>query len=143
MNQEIEDKISVDAEAVQYTSWKVLLDDISIIGEYTTPCGPVSEDYFIAFVDREGKVYDAPMSALEFATTDFLHARIGHFCFGLANSTDLRSRIMWPPAYANEPLFAFTPVEPTTLQDRIRKLIGGYVVDLDLSPRAIDALRRD
>lgn len=141
---ETSEHLSVAGNDVRYgndrTLWALPIEDVRLIGEYTTPNGPHGEDYFVVFLDRAERRYEVPASAITPETVDALRKRIGEFGFGLAHTTDLDSRVMWPPKYANQPLFSFARVPARTIGERVRRLLGNYEVDLALTPAAQTAI---
>lgn len=144
---ETPEHLSVADRDVRYgndrTLWALPVEDVRLIGEYTTPNGPQGEDYFVVFLDRDGRRYEVPASAITREAADALRKRIGPFGFGLAHTTDLDSRIMWPPEYADEPLFSFTRVPARTIGERVRRLLGNYAVDLTLTSAAEAAIHNE
>ena len=121
-------------------AWSLPVRDLRLLGEYTTPSGPIDDDYFLVFIDRSGNRYEAPVDHAATAAVRRLRERLGPFDFGLASSTALQSRIMWPPEYADKPLYVFTRQPATTLGDKVRRLFGSYGVDTALTPAARAAL---
>jgi hypothetical protein len=94
--------------------WSLELPAIDAIGEVSNQSGPWGDDWFICFVtDRGGLWYEAPVEAEgSGALLTWLSAKVGETLeWRLANSTDFRSRVMWPTALRDQPLFEF--VEPT------------------------------
>lgn len=126
--------LTIEDNSLKYgDTWSVDLFDISVIGEFTTPTGPASPDYFIAFIDRKGRRHEAPADALSRPLVDHLRSTFGPFEFGLANETSLKSRVMWPPTLADDELYVFTPMRPRSLGDRVRHLFGAQTLDVSLT----------
>ena len=92
--------------------WRLPISSICLVGEYTNQCGPVNDDYFLVFLTRVSHTWyrvpyyangmDSLMAVLRESLGDSLKT-------GLANSVDFKSRVMWPPALLDRPLFEFTP----------------------------------
>jgi hypothetical protein len=92
--------------------WRLPISSICLVGEYTNQYGPFSDDYFLVFLTRVSHAwYQVPfyaeglnslMAVLRESLGDSLKT-------GLANSVDFKSRVMWPPALLDRPLFEFTP----------------------------------
>jgi hypothetical protein len=135
--------LTFDDEVLSYRDhWSLRLDTVRVIGEYTTAAGPASEDYFIVFIDEDGRSYDVPVSALTPAATEHLRDYFGPLMFALHWSTDLRSRIMWPTSLADQAVYEFTPAPPRTVGDHLRRLFGTQNLEVHLSPGASGALKR-
>jgi hypothetical protein len=90
------------------------------------------DDYFFVFVTHKTKPngwHEASVYAD--GGDDFLRQLSQTLGFdvhcGLVNSTDYKSRVMWPQEIAGETLFDFVPVESNTWREKIRhKLIPEY-----------------
>jgi len=138
------DQLSLQHHVLRYhhdgTDWTLPLEDLRIIGEYTTPNGPAQEDYFVVFIDRNAQQYEVPARLVTNETAATLRQSIGEFHFGLAHATDLESRIMWPPDYAGTPLFDFARIPARTITERLRHIVGSYDVETQLSSQAQKAL---
>ena len=111
-------KIGLEGDFLVYREqgterWRVPLVAVAIVGEYTTANGPYVDDYFLVFVTTperhqfHGSFYAEGLHALLASLSERLGATVQ--C-GLCNSADLKSRCMWPPALAGQPLFRFTLV---------------------------------
>ncbi|GJM25652.1 MAG: hypothetical protein DHS20C16_20670 [Phycisphaerae bacterium] len=104
-----------DGKAVCYESktfgaWQLSLDEIRVIGEYTTDLGPFTDDYFICFAAESGRWWEASYYAEGFgeilkALGDELKDDL---FFDLYGSTDYASHIVWPPHLVGQPMFDFT-----------------------------------
>lgn len=133
--------LSVAGHVVKYGDTMMQVEDIGVIGEYTTPNGPWEDDYFVVFVDRDGKRLEVPDTAFTPAATDELRRSLGSdFAFGLANSTDFNSRILWPPKFAGKPLYVFTKVPARGFTRRVLQILGGREVQLTLTRAAEEAM---
>jgi len=91
--------------------WSLPLSSVVIIGEYTTSNGPYIDDYFLVFVTRPNKQHFHASFYAEGRDVMLINLS-QHFgnnieC-GLANSAQLASRCMWPPALTGKKLFNFT-----------------------------------
>ena len=94
--------------------WCLPMSSICLVGEYTNQSGPVGDDYFMVLLSRtreswyeiphDSRGLDALMNVLRESLGDALDTK-------LANSTDFRSRVMWPAALVDKPLFDFVPSE--------------------------------
>jgi hypothetical protein len=113
--------------------WGVALDDLRIIGEFTTPDGPLLDDYFICFVAVDGATLAAPIDADGCRETlAELGQRLGLALEpGLVNSTEYASRILWPAELRGEALFEF---RPSAARGWLAGLILGNTQETRLSP---------
>jgi hypothetical protein len=103
-------------------TWKLPIHELQVIGEYTTPNGPYADDYFVVFVSDQFS-YTVSFYARGIAE---LLPRLGQELseeleWALCNSTDWKSRIMWPPEIKDEPLFDFLPApKPNGIIGRLK-----------------------
>ena len=131
--------IGLENRVLRYRDWSLALDELALIGEYTTPNGPYAEDWFVVFVTHSGEWFDLSMSAsgLESILTELKYQDIRP-AFRLGNSTKFASSIAWPPSKAGHPLFEFRPHPPTTLRDKIERFFGIYhKIDLVLQAELV------
>ena len=109
----------------------MLLSEIAVIGEFTTPEGPWADDWFLALVKRNTgewikfPAYAAGVETLGNALSDHLGCRVK---MGLANRTDFTSRIMWPPELVDQPLFTVSPVREGNF---LRRLISSIIQETE------------
>lgn len=88
--------------------WQVALEKIRVIGEYTTTDGPFGDDCFFVFLTCDAW-YEASFYAEgRDSVLMELKRRLQHpvHC-ELTFSTDVASRVMWPPHLEGQPLFDF------------------------------------
>ena len=101
---------------------------VRAIGEYTTATGPFLDDYFIVFVtDESDRWYEASfyaddrdlfLSALSKLLGDEINP-------GLCNSTNWKTRVLWPKRLEGEELFIFIPEAiPESILGRMRQKIS-------------------
>jgi hypothetical protein len=94
------------------TRWEVCVSNLVLIAEYTTNEGPWCDDYFFIFWAREdGKLFvsKCPLLSNSSAVFEELGRRLGdEIHLGLIDSTDWKSRVVWPPKLAGEDYFTFT-----------------------------------
>ena len=114
--------------------WKVPIAELTLIGEYTTQAGPWAEDYFFVFgFGRPSKFYEVPLS-MGSPILPILSTKLGsELVPGLLQSTDWRSRVLWPPAVAGRPLFARSVHQrPHGVLNRVKdRLAPMHHVELD------------
>jgi hypothetical protein len=123
--------IRLDGAVVRFDSRKhgsfaISLDEVAVIGEYTTDSGPFVDDWFVVFVHRDGvEWFEASMYAEELAEflRDLAIALETGMETGLAASTDFASRVIWPPSIAGRPLFDFRTVTASSFLRRLKLAI--------------------
>jgi hypothetical protein len=126
--------------AVQYLrerggGWELAACDIALVGEYTTADGPFVDDYFFAFVRNDGAVFQASFYAAGGnATLDALGAALGaRITPGLCNSATWRSRVLWPPALEDTPLFERRDRAEAGIWNRLQRVMGIGAMDAVLT----------
>src|SRR5262245_31474857 len=92
-------------------SWQLPVSQVKVIGEHTDDHGPYADDYHFVFLSAsnlyEASFYADGRDSFLAGLSDLLQFEIS--C-GLTNSTDFRSRVMWPEDIAGQPFFDFVPV---------------------------------
>ena len=101
-------------ESRDYGTWSLPVSTIRIVGEFTNDHGPHLDDYFLVFVtEATGEWRTASFYAK--GRDEFLDklasALPGVSSLALANSTDWKSRVLWPKELQGRPLFEF--IRPT------------------------------
>jgi hypothetical protein len=118
------------AEGCETIFWRIPLESLVLVAEYTTPHGPLQDDYFLVFGYREqGKCYfrDVPFDALG---AEVVLARLSAMWqdklhFGLCDSTDWKSRVIWPRQLVDQEYLTFSEVAPRSIWQRLRKMCIG------------------
>ena len=103
-------------ESLTSIDWKA----VAIVGELTTPSGPYFDDHFLVLVNDSRMIAEIPS---QFADESVRHLEdaIGlKMAWGLCHRTDAASRIVFPAALAERPLFEFS--EPPHGWDILKKL---------------------
>jgi hypothetical protein len=118
--------------------WSVEIKDIVLIAEYTTNEGPYVDDYYLVFVTIEdGKAYFASCSFYVDGRDEVFHSLKEQFGiaseFGLLQSTEWASRVMWPVHLAGSDYFQFDEVKPVSLLEKLRKALIGPQLEYKLS----------
>ena len=143
--------ISLEGNSVRFAlpsgdGWELPLDEVRLIGEYTTRDGPLADDWFIVFVTGGGtgeQWREAPFYAYGFETfLRMLRAaipRLGHPM--LAASADFASRVLYPMELDGRPLFDFVIPESRGIIGRIRSALAGSV-RRELAPEVVEWLGR-
>jgi hypothetical protein len=144
--------LTVNSDGVlEYTSegrglWRIAVKDLVLMAEYTTNEGPWLDDYFFVFVATDtGTVRFATASYYARGCEEvlgFLALRYGAKIEpGLVNSTDWKSRVIWPADLAGQEYFDRREVEPATLFAKLRKMTFGPMFEYFPSHAVRDYLR--
>jgi hypothetical protein len=137
-------KLECSGDLLAYHSasgdWSVSISAIRLIGEYTNSDGPYLDDYFFVFLTApEGGWHEASFYAA--GRDDALRAvekKLGApIEAGLCDSTDYRTRILWPPNLKGQ---ALMEVVPRAKDSFWQKLSGSK--DITLSRAAREAFER-
>jgi tetratricopeptide (TPR) repeat protein len=140
-----ESEFVVDDGVLSYVSgdyrFNVRLDDIAIVGEYTTPAGPAVDDYFLVFLTRKGDRHDASFYAdgrerMLRALSGYWHTPL---TLRLSASDSAASSIVWPISQAGQPLFEYRRQTASGLMARLRARLSFVAVEARLS-RAVQQL---
>ena len=131
--------LSLSAGNVVYgdSGWELAVGSIAIIGEYTDASGPLLDDWFLVFVADSGERYAVPActDGLEEVLSQLGRQLNAELQCGLCNSTELNSRIIWPPEICGEPLFRFVSPVASGLLGRLKNHIFP-VAGIELSSAA-------
>jgi hypothetical protein len=127
--------------------WSLPIEAIVLISEYTTDEGPWLDDYFLVFVTvEEDKLYFSTCSFYVDGRDEViagLEERLGSpIKLGLTNSTDWKSRVIWPPELADIEYFTFKEVPPQSLREKARKWLLGPTLEYSISRPARDHFHR-
>jgi tetratricopeptide (TPR) repeat protein len=141
-------ELQVEAGVLRYesaaTRFRLPLDEIVLVGEYTTSNGPGAIDYFVVFFTHDGLRYDASFyakgrdAALEMLS-DYWQVPVE---LQLAASTSLASNIVWPSSHAGQELFEFHQQPATKFFGRLLERIGLTTFEQRLSAAAQQVLGR-
>jgi hypothetical protein len=86
--------------------WQVPITDLVLIAEFTTDTGPWAEDYYDVFGAGHPPQFYQISLWMAGGVLPILSTRLDHkLAPGLIQSTEWRSRIMWPPALDGQELF--------------------------------------
>lgn len=108
-------------------SWELVAEQIRCIGEATIECGPADEDWLICFVtDVHGSWLEGSLRAQSRNDAlQWLSVRLGYsFELKLANAPAFRSRVMWPAALLERPLFEYQVAPLRRLFSRTARQLG-------------------
>lgn len=108
-------RIVVEGDWIVYTLaqddwWRVSVDEIRLVGEYTNDHGPFVDDYFFVFLTKD-RYFEASFYADgREAMLAELGRRLQHeLCTGLWHSTNLASRVLWPAHLEGHPVYDLVP----------------------------------
>ncbi len=127
--------------------WRVPINALLLIAEYTTNEGPWIDDYFLNFWSWEnGQLMksaiafyalgrDATFQVLE----KTLHAELK---FDLLGSTEWASRVIWPPQLAGHSYFTFREIPPVTWREKLAYRCFGPIHEYSLTEEVRELLQR-
>lgn len=136
--------ISLNNGAILYCggaepSWQLAVGDVAAIGEYTNQSGPVQDDWFVVFVSRSsGQFFLASAYA---AGLDHVRSSLGamlgsSLAPSLANSTNFKSVVLWPPHLAGDEVMQFSAAVPSGIAARIAHAVLPRV-SISLAPAVL------
>ena len=119
-------------------------DPVTIVGEYTTPSGPYFDDHFLVIILRSGKMLEYPSQKSECAIPileNILGIKIN---FRLSNRTDAASRVLFPIAFAEHPLFDFkTEIKGFHNLLKIIRHLGATEISMQITKELEEYLREE
>jgi hypothetical protein len=119
-----------------HSSWSLSVSKVRLIAEYTNSDGPYLDDYFFVFMTAiEDGWHEASFYAKgrdEFLAGLSAELGVSLEC-GLCNSTNYKTRILWPESLKGQPLM---DVVPPSKQNWWRKLTDSGTRELKLSTAA-------
>jgi hypothetical protein len=129
-------RYSPDASRIEYYDpehrllWHVAVDGVVLAAEHTTNAGPWADDYFLILVEADhDKLYVAIASlysnGIEEVLRDLGQRWNANIELQLLNSTEWKSRVLWPPELVGTEYFEFKEIEPQTITNRLRKFVLG------------------
>ncbi len=132
----------------------IMLNDVALIGEYTTDAGPFSDDWFLVFVYKSGcwdsiSIYADGINELKQHLSEVFYTDLSKYF--LADSADWRSCISYPQDLEGKSLFVVHPPNgykpPTSLLRKLQSALGLGVYrkswDLELTDEAKSKLQND
>ena len=115
--------------AVEYSragvpEWRVPCDRIAVVGEFTD--SSLGDDYFLLFITPAGECFQASIYAVgRDACLATLAEQFGSpLELALCNSTEFRSRVLWPPSLLGRPLLEPNIPQPKGLLARAAYRLG-------------------
>jgi hypothetical protein len=122
--------------------WSVPVAEVRLIGEYTNFDGPHLDDYFFVFLTApEGGWHEASFYAKgrDEALAGLSRSIGAPLQCGLCNSTQYKTRIMWPPQLKDQELMEVLPPKKQSLW---QKLMHWGERDIRLSAAALSAFEK-
>jgi hypothetical protein len=115
--------------AVEYSragirEWRLPLDQIAVIGEFTI--SSLGDDYFVLFVTPTGDSFRASFYAIgRDACLAALSEHLGAVLqLTLCDSTEFKSRVLWPLSLAGQPLLELVVARPVGRLARVAHHLG-------------------
>jgi hypothetical protein len=118
--------------------WSFPVSEVRLVGEFTTPGGPVFDYFYVFIVGEPPRMYMVPMEALESVGLESFFADLKQLLgsdikHSLASSTKFASSIMWPSNRAGQPfpecLIESRPGLFGRILDRVAPRTAFHVVD--------------
>ncbi len=123
-------RIVVEGDWIVYTMtqderWRVAVEEIRLVGEYTDDHGPVVDDYFFVFLTKDRYFGASFYADGRDAMLAELGRRLQHdLCTGLCHSTSLASRVLWPANLEGHPVYNLVPeARSDSVWSRLRQWI--------------------
>ena len=124
-------KVTIESRQIVLTiageaTCHIAIDDLKLVGEYTTADGPFVDDWFIVFITSE-KVwnqiseYTPGMSAVLQELGTYLEANMVGW---LASSTSWKTNIIWPIQVEGQEMWDVISDKPVTMMARLKQLFG-------------------
>jgi hypothetical protein len=117
-----------------YIYWKqehektvnILIDEIKIIGEYTTSIDSLNDDWFMVFLNKKGEwqkisMYAEGINIVRRKLVEKLHSSIHG---ELYTSTSWNSSIVYPQYLKGEKLFDFEREDSGKISTKLKRLLG-------------------
>jgi hypothetical protein len=137
----IEDSTLIYASP-NYGNWQIPINQIISFGEYTTNNGPYIDDWFMVFVTRDLNWVEASnycAGGQDTRTALALHWAAENLQGKLWGHTDFASRVIWPIALADQPLFDFVE-RPQSAWKKVQSF-GMGLVDKNLTTQVREYLQ--
>lgn len=113
------------------------IQDVAVIGEYTTEEGPVNDDWFLVFVRKNGEMFQLPIYDIIANTNTFFEDLSKYYKVEikpkLANSTAMRSNLLWPPKMIEMNFLRFVPNPGETIGEKVVSFLKGPLYNIELS----------
>jgi hypothetical protein len=90
-------------QSLESIDWKC----VAVAGEFTVPSGPYFDDHFLVLVTNSRMIAEIPSHVADQWIPALEKATGTKVVWGLCNRTDCASRIIFPSALAEHPVFDF------------------------------------
>jgi hypothetical protein len=114
---------------------QIPINDIKIIGEFTTSAGPIQDDWFFVFILSKEDIRQ--ISAYAIGTEEILKEvgqQINADIFGqLAASADWKTNTLWPTKFRGQELFKTTEKQPTNIWGKLKSKFGLTETEIELT----------
>ncbi|MBL4585627.1 MAG: hypothetical protein JKX84_01010 [Flavobacteriales bacterium] len=104
---------------------EIPVSEIKVIGEFTTANGPYIDDWFITIATKdywyELSMYMIGWEKLLEELSEIFEMQLQ---YKFTNSTEWKTRIMYPNELAEKELYDWVDLEPKTTWEKFRKLVG-------------------
>lgn len=122
-------------------AWSIDLARVALIGELTTPDGPIADDYFLVFVVGPEEWCRIPIDAVSQGVMNALAHTLGcRLEHHLANRTEFASAILWPPALQGEEFIKFEQRRRPGFLGWLTSRLGLSSVELSLDDQIVQDL---
>jgi hypothetical protein len=113
--------------------WTLKVEELVLVAEYTTNEGSWLDDWlFVFWTFEQGRLYScnaAVESGMEKSLAD-LSVLLGSLrVYGLVQSTEWASRVVWPPSIEGQPYFQFNRVESEGIWERLTSRVFGRTLE--------------
>lgn len=106
--------------------WSIALENLCLIGEFTTANGPWFDDWFLVFAEQPREWREVPIEAVSEAFwLQLSHLLQQEIRPGLASSADWASRVLYPVQLAGAALFrrnSKDEAEPVDFTDSVQSV---------------------
>lgn len=107
------------------TTFSIPVTEIKVIGEFTTNNGPYLDDWFLTIITATDW-YEIPLDVIgTYQLLTDLGQKLGTaMSFQLTNSTEWKTRIMFPDNFKDKELYQIVSIAPMTILEKAKKIIG-------------------
>jgi len=118
---------------------EIIISEIRVIGEFTNANGPHLDDWFLSIITTE-YWHEIPIDVvgIEQLLIDLGHKLNSSLKLELANSTEWKTRIMYPEEYLNKDLYNEVEVSPANFKQKVQKVFGLLPTNRQFSDTTIE-----
>lgn len=99
--------------------WRLVREDIAVVGEYTTDAGPGNPDYFYVFVSWSGAWFECEHDEVVQVSLELRQFFESPLIPLLLQETNWKHRVLWPDRLHGLSLFEVTMCRPKALWRRL------------------------